>query len=52
MFAASAVLGMITWWLENGRPYTSEQMARWLVNLLANGYVKVLDSVARNGQVD
>jgi AcrR family transcriptional regulator len=51
-FAASAVLGMITWWLENGRPYTSEQMARWLVNLLGNGYVKMLGSVARNEQVD
>jgi AcrR family transcriptional regulator len=42
IFTANALLGMITWWLENGRPYTAEQMSAWLIKLLVNGYLKVL----------
>lgn len=36
-YAASAALGTISWWLENGTPYPAESVAAWFVELLSPG---------------
>lgn len=37
--AANMLIGMISWWLEAGRPYSVEQMATWVVSFIARGYI-------------
>lgn len=41
-FFTSAFVGLIAWWFEQRRPYTPEQMAAWLLRLLARGYYDAL----------
>ena len=36
---SNAALGSISWWLDNGTPYTPLQMAAWLVQL-SNAYLR------------
>jgi AcrR family transcriptional regulator len=40
------LLGTISWWLEAGRPYSPEQMASWLVNFIARGYLYTIGNPA------
>lgn len=41
---ANILLGSITWWLENGRIYTPEQMALWITRFTAHGYLYAIGS--------
>ena len=41
---ANLLVGMISWWLENGRPYTPEQMASWVIRFMAYGYVQLREN--------
>lgn len=41
-FVSYAVLGTVSWWLENGRPYSADQMAEWTIRLAATGAYSAL----------
>lgn len=41
-FFASAFVGLVAWWFEQRRPYPPEQMAAWVLRLLARGYYDAL----------
>ena len=41
-YVAGAVLGLVTWWLNNDRPYSAEQMAAIYGHLMDPGATKVL----------
>ena len=43
VYLSSAMLGMITWWLDNDLPYTAEQMNRMFYQLAAQ---PLLDKIA------
>ncbi len=36
-FVSTACIGVVKWWLNNGRPYSSEKMARQLMYLISLG---------------
>ncbi len=39
---ANLIIGTIAWWLESGKQYSPRQIATWFLELLINGYVKVI----------
>lgn len=41
-YVAGAVLGLVTWWLNNNQPYSAEQMAAIYGHLMDPGATKVL----------
>ncbi|MDX1807757.1 MAG: TetR/AcrR family transcriptional regulator [Paenisporosarcina sp.] len=41
-FIVSGVTGTIFWWIEQDQPYTPEQMANYLLNLVINGPAKTM----------
>ncbi len=41
-YAAAAVLGTISWWLENNTPYPAERVAEWFMELLSPGVHHIL----------
>src|SRR5262245_44962079 len=40
--ASNLLLSTVTWWLENGQEYSPKQMAKWFVEFVMHGYVRVL----------
>lgn len=48
-YVAGVELTLIAWWLENGRPYSVEQMAEYTQRLVLNGAAGVLDGVTIKG---
>jgi AcrR family transcriptional regulator len=40
--ASNLLLSTVTWWLENGKEYTPKQMAKWYVEFVLHGYVRIL----------
>jgi AcrR family transcriptional regulator len=42
MSLANWLVGMFTWWLEDGMAYTPSQIATWSLRCIAQGYVSAL----------
>jgi AcrR family transcriptional regulator len=40
--ASNLLLSTVTWWLENGQEYSPKQMAKWFVEFVMHGYVRIL----------
>ncbi len=40
--ASTLLISTVTWWLENGKEYSPKQMASWFLEIVLNGYVRVL----------
>lgn len=40
--ASTLLIDAVTWWLENGKQYSPKQMASWFLEIVLNGYVRVL----------
>lgn len=36
-FIGTAYIGVLRWWLDNGMPYSAQQMAQQFLNLISNG---------------
>ena len=41
-FIVSGVTGTIFWWIEENQPYSPEEMAKSLLNLVINGPAKTM----------
>jgi hypothetical protein len=46
-YFAGSLLGLLTWWLENGMPYPPEQMADMYRKLFFDGARQVLTAFSR-----
>jgi hypothetical protein len=42
MSLANWLVGMLTWWLEDGMAYAPSQMAIWSLRCITQGYVSAL----------
>jgi AcrR family transcriptional regulator len=40
--AFNLLLSTVTWWLENGKDFSPKQMAKWFVEFVMYGYVRIL----------